>query len=354
VALLGRHEIGQAGEVQSFTPTRRPIAPTDERRPGGISLIGLTKSFRSSSGPVHAVRGIDIDIAPGETVALLGPNGAGKSTTIDMLLGLSTPDTGEVSVFGRTPAEAIADGVIGAMLQTGAVLDNLSVRELIDMMGSLYPRPLGVDETLELAGITDIGSRRTNKLSGGQTQRVRFAVAMVSNPDLLVLDEPTVAMDVESRHKFWESMRTFTSRGKTVLFATHYLEEADANADRIILMARGEVVADGAATEIKAATGGRQIRATLPGADRDSLRSLQGVRGADLRGDSITLNCSDSDAAVRALLQAFPTVRDLEITGAALEQAFLQLTAPIEAPIEAPNAAPNEASIDSSNEGARG
>ncbi len=291
-----------------------------------VSLHGLVKTFATSAGVVQAVRGIDIEIAAGETVALLGPNGAGKSTTIDMLLGLSKPDAGTVRVFGTTPAEAIARGAIGAMLQTGAVLGELDVRELIDMMGSLYPKPMPVGEVLDLAGITDIADRRTNKLSGGQTQRVRFAVAMVSNPDLLVLDEPTVAMDVAGRHQFWETMRGFTSRGKTVLFATHYLEEADANADRIILMARGEVVADGPATEIKAATGGRQIRGTLPNADVDGLRKLPGVRAAELRGDSITLACSDSDAAVRALLREFPTIRDLEITGAGLEEAFLQLT----------------------------
>ena len=291
-----------------------------------VALQGLVKTFASSTGVVQAVRGVDIEIAAGETVALLGPNGAGKSTTIDMLLGLSKPDAGTVRVFGTTPTEAIARGAIGAMLQTGAVLGDLDVRELIDMMGSLYPNPLPVGEVLDLAGITDIAGRRTNKLSGGQTQRVRFAVAMVSNPDLLVLDEPTVAMDVAGRHQFWETMRVFTSRGKTVLFATHYLEEADANADRIILMARGEVVADGPATEIKAATGGRQIRGTLPGVDVDDLRKLEGVRTAELRGDSITLNCSDSDAAVRALLREFPAIRDLEITGAGLEAAFLQLT----------------------------
>lgn len=292
-----------------------------------VTLRDLVKSFRTPSGPVQAVRGIDVVIAPGETVALLGPNGAGKSTTIDMLLGLSKPDSGDVRIFGMTPAEAVSRGAIGAMLQTGAVLGDLSVRELIDMMGSLYPKPMSIDETMELAGITDIADRRTNKLSGGQTQRVRFAVAMVSNPDLLVLDEPTVAMDVEARHQFWETMRVFTGRGKTVLFATHYLEEADANADRIILMARGQVVADGAATEIKAAAGGRQIRGTLPGADVEVLRTLAGVRNAELRGDAITLNCSDSDAAVRALLEAFPSIHDLEITGAGLEAAFLQLTA---------------------------
>ena len=139
------------------------------------------------------------------------------------------------------------------------------MRELIDMMRSLYPKPLSVDETLDLARIRDIADRKTNKLSGGQTQRVRFAVAMVSNPDLLVLDEPTVSMDVESRHLFWETLRAFTGRGKTVLFATHYLDEADANAGRIVLMARGKVVADGAATEIKAVAGGRTIRGHVAG-----------------------------------------------------------------------------------------
>ncbi len=300
--------------------------PNERTTTGGVSLRGLTKSFRGPAGPVHAVRGIDIEISPGETVALLGPNGAGKSTTIDMLLGLTKPDAGDVLVFEKSPAGAIAGGAVGAMLQTGAVLSDLSVRELIDMMGSLYPRSLTVDDTLGLAGIRDIADRKTNKLSGGQTQRVRFAVAMVSDPDLLVLDEPTVGMDVESRHQFWDTMRAFTARGKTVLFATHYLEEADANADRIVLMARGKVVADGAATEIKAVAGGRTMRATLPGVDLDSLRALDGVRAAELRGNAFVLSCSDSDRTVRALLREFPEVRDLEITGAGLEAAFLQLT----------------------------
>jgi ABC-2 type transport system ATP-binding protein len=293
----------------------------------GIVLSGLAKTFASPEGPVAAVRGVDISIAPGETVALLGPNGAGKSTTIDMLLGLLRPDAGSVSLFGKSPEEAIQDGAIGAMLQTGAVLRDLSVRELVDMMASLYPNPLGVDETLELAGITAIAGRRTHRLSGGQTQRVRFAVALVSNPDLLVLDEPTVAMDVEGRREFWTTMRAFAQRGKTVVFATHYLEEADAYADRIILMAHGRVVADGPATEIKANVGLRTIRATLPGADVDALSLLPGVTAVETRGDGVVLSCADSDSALRALLPAFPAARDIEVSGAALEDAFLQLTA---------------------------
>ena len=217
----------------------------------GIELSGLTKSFRSPEGPVHAVRGIDISIAPGETVALLGPNGAGKSTTIDMLLGLLPPDSGSVTLFGMTSAQAISVGAVGAMLQLGAPIQDLTVRELITMMASLYPKPLAVDEVIELTNLGDIAKRKTTKLSGGQTQRLRFAIGLVSNPDLLVLDEPTAAMDVEARRDFWATMREFAARGKTVIFATHYLEEADAYADRIILMAHGKVVADGPATEIK-------------------------------------------------------------------------------------------------------
>ena len=292
----------------------------------GIVLSGLEKTFKSPQGPVRAVRGVDVTISLGETVAFLGPNGAGKSTTIDMLLGLLPPDKGTVTLFGKPPVEAIASGAIGAMLQTGALIRDLSVRELVTMIASLYPAPLGVDETLELTGIADIADRRTQKLSGGQTQRVRFAVALVSNPELLVLDEPTVAMDVEGRHSFWTTMRAFAARGKTVLFATHYLEEADAYADRAILMANGRVVADGPTNEIQAMVGLRTIRATLPGADLDGLGRLPGVRSVERRGEAVILTCSDSDVAIRALLAAHPDARDVEIATGGLEQAFLHLT----------------------------
>ncbi len=292
----------------------------------GIELHELVKTYRTGDRTIEAVRGIDVSIPPGETVALLGPNGAGKSTTIDMLLGLARPDSGTVSVFGSTPTTFVDSGRVGAMLQTGSLIRDLTVRELVSMMAALFPRPLGVDAVLELTGIADIGGQRTQKLSGGQTQRVRFAVALVGDPELLVLDEPTVGMDVESRHAFWTTMREFASRGRTVLFATHYLEEADLYADRAVLMARGTVVADGPTTEIKAMVGSRTIRATLPDVPLEALDRLPGVTRTDRRGEAIVLNCSDSDAAVRALLAEFPRTRDLEISGAGLEQAFLQLT----------------------------
>ena len=292
----------------------------------GIDIQGLKKTYRGAGGPVPAVTGIDVTIAPGENVALLGPNGAGKSTTIDMLLGLTEPDGGTVSVFGRTPREAVDAGLVGGMLQTGALIRDLTLRELIVVMASLYPDPLDVDDVIALTGLTAAANQRTQKISGGQTQRARFAIALVANPALLVLDEPTVAMDVEGRRDFWSTMREYASRGKTVLFATHYLEEADANADRAVMMAHGRIFADGPTTEIKARIGHRMIRATLAGVERDELSRLDGVATAERHGDSVILRCSDSDRAIRALLDRHPAVRDIEITGAALEDAFLELT----------------------------
>jgi len=212
------------------------------------------------------------------------------------------------------------------MLQTGGLIRDLRVRELVAMMASLYPEPMNVDEVIGLTGIEPVANQLTQRLSGGQTQRVRFALALVANPQLLVLDEPTVALDVEGRREFWTTMREFAARGKTVLFATHYLDEADAYADRAVLMAHGRVVADGPTNEIKAMVGTRTIRATLPDAPLERLERLSGVAHAERRGEAVVLSCTDSDAAIRALLATFADARDIEITGAGLEQAFLTLT----------------------------
>jgi ABC-2 type transport system ATP-binding protein len=293
---------------------------------GGIDLRNVSKSYRGPDGPIRAVRDVDVSIAAGETAALLGPNGAGKSTTIDMLLGLSKPDGGTVSVFGRPPRDAVDAGLVGAMLQTGGLIRDLSVSELVAMMASLYPDPMNVEEALEVTGLKTLAHQRTHKLSGGQTQRVRFALAIVSNPELLVLDEPTVALDVEGRREFWSIMREFAARGKTVLFATHYLEEADSNADRAILMAHGRIVADGPTTEIKARVGRRTLRATLPDVDASRLAVLPGVATADRHGAAVILSCTDSDQSIRALLQQYPAAKDIEIVGGSLEEAFLELT----------------------------
>jgi ABC-2 type transport system ATP-binding protein len=293
----------------------------------GIELKSLRKTYRTSNGPVEAVRGIDVVIEPGATVALLGPNGAGKSTTIDMLLGLTPPDAGTVTLFGRPPEQAVSSGAVGAMLQSGSLMRDLTVRELLLQLASLYPRAEDVDRTMELVGIREIGGQRTQKLSGGQAQRVRFAMALLTNAELLVLDEPTVGMDVESRHAFWTTMRRLAAGGRTVLFATHYLEEADEFADRVVLMAHGEVVADGTPSEIKAKVGSRTIRATLPDVTPEELERLPGVTAAERRGSGVVLGCSDSDAAIRALLGTYAEARNIEIGGGSLEDAFLELTA---------------------------
>jgi ABC-2 type transport system ATP-binding protein len=287
-----------------------------------IEAIGLRKSF----GPVLAVDRLDLRIEVGEVVALLGPNGAGKSTTVDLLLGLNRPDSGTVSLFDSTPAAATRSGKVGATLQAGGLIDKLTVRELIDVLRSFSPHPLPTEEVLDRAGVRDIQDRRTDKLSGGQGQRVRFAMAIAGDPDLLVLDEPTVAMDVTARRSFWSTMREWTDSGRTVLFATHYLEEADAYADRVVLMARGQVVADGPTSEIKAAVAGRTIKATWSQPDEERLSRLPGVSGVQVRGEAVVLQCSDSDQALRSLLRLSKDIRNVEVSPAALEEAFLALT----------------------------
>ncbi len=293
---------------------------TDEH---GLELVDVTKSF----GPVRAVCGVDLSLARGDTVALLGPNGAGKSTVLDMVLGLVAPDTGSISVLGRSPATAVAAGMVSGMLQTASLIRDLTVRELVTMMASLYPAPMAVPDALALAGVSDLGDRRAHKLSGGQTQRVRFAIAIVANPELLVLDEPTVSLDVEARLEFWHAIRAFAATGRTVVFATHYLDEADASADRIVLMAHGRVIADGPATEIKAHARVRTIRATLPDVDLTAVTGLCGVDSVERHGDAVMITSRTADETLRWFLSAYPAARDIELRGAGLDEAFLELTA---------------------------
>jgi ABC-2 type transport system ATP-binding protein len=287
-----------------------------------VDVEGLHKRY----GEVRAVDGVDLVIAPGEVVALLGPNGAGKSTTVDMLVGLTKPDRGECRIFGQTPHEAIVSGTVGAMLQEGTLLEDATVGETVGMIASLHRKPMPVAEALRRAGVEDLANRRGTKLSGGQKQRVRFAVALVCDPHLLVLDEPTSAMDVATRREFWQSMQEFTEAGKTVLFATHYLDEAEEFADRVVLMRSGRIIADGSVAEVRSAVSGRTLSAHVPGATADAMRALTGVRGAELRGDRVELDCVDSDAAVRALLRDHPQAYDIEIRAVGLEEAFLALT----------------------------
>ena len=284
-------------------------------------LSGVTKDF----GPVHAVRGIDLSLEPGEIVAFLGPNGAGKTSTIDMVLGLSQPTSGTVQVLGLEPRQAISRGLVSAVMQTGGLLKDLSVRETVTYTASLFADTAPVDEVLRTAGIDGIADRRVGKCSGGEQQRLRFAMALLSDPALLLLDEPTTGMDVEGRRAFWGAIREDAAKGRTVLFATHYLEEADQYADRIILISHGRIVADGTGSQIKAIAAGRTVRATLPGADAERLSELAGVEGVDLRGDAVYVHAKDTDAVARYLLTE-TSAHDLEITARGLEDAFLSLT----------------------------
>ncbi|WP_225727154.1 MULTISPECIES: ABC transporter ATP-binding protein [unclassified Nocardia] len=296
------------------------------RKAPAIELRDLHKSFRQAGGgAVRAVDGLDLVIQPGEIVAFLGPNGAGKTTTIDMLLGLSTPDSGSVQVFGAEPAQAIAAGQISAVMQSGGLLPDLTVAETVRLIGTLHASPRPVQEVLARAGIMGIADRLVGKCSGGQQQRLRFALALLPNPDLIVLDEPTTGMDVEGRREFWNAMREDSNRGRTVLFATHYLDEADAYADRVVLIRAGKVVADGTAAEVKNLAAGRTLSATLPAADPARLLALPGVDNVELRGDRIIVQARDSDSVARYLLTETAAV-DLEITAHNLESAFLALT----------------------------
>ena len=309
--------------IRTSPRTPGTATPSPARAGAAVDIVDLHRSF----GEVRAVRGVDLRIAPGEVVAFLGPNGAGKSTTIDMILGLTRPDRGTVTLFGDDPTQAVRTGRVGAMLQSGALLPDLSVRELVSLFAALQPHPMTVDEALERAGISDIAGSRTQNLSGGQSQRVRFALAIVADPDLLVLDEPTVAMDVEVRQAFWAAIRQFAASGRTVLFATHYLQEADDFADRIVVMAQGSVVADGTGASIKERVSGRRLSAVIPGAGPEQLSALPGVTAVEQVGGRMSLQCSDSDAALRAVLTRFPQTHEIEIHQANLEEAFLRLVA---------------------------
>jgi ABC-2 type transport system ATP-binding protein len=275
---------------------------------------------------VTAVDGISLTIRPGEVVALLGPNGAGKTTTVDMLLGLQQPTEGTVQVYGRSPQDAVALGLVSAVMQTGALLKDYTVEETVRLTAVLFGRSRAEAEAaLERAGLTEVGKRLVGKCSGGQQQRLRFAMALLPDPELLILDEPTTGMDVGGRHEFWSAIREDTRRGRTVIFATHYLEEADAYADRVVFVRRGRIVADGTAAEVKALASGRTVRATLPGALEGDLMTIAGVDKAEIRGDTIFLHGADSDEIARYLLTR-TAARDLEITSRNLEDAFLALT----------------------------
>ncbi len=278
---------------------------------------------------MEAVAGVDLRVAAGEMVALLGPNGAGKSTTLAMVLGLLSPTAGRVTVCGRAPRRAVADGLVGAMLQSEAgsgLPSRTLVGELVGFVASLYPAPLTVPAVLRHAGLASVAGRSVDHLSGGELQRVRFALAICANPRLLILDEPTVGLDVPSQRSFWETVRAFAADGRAVLFATHYLAEAAETAGRVVVLHKGHIVADGTVDEIRRTAATRRLRFRAPDTDAAALRALPAVQQVRQADGVISLDSTDSDATVRGLVWSGTTFTDLEVTGAGLEDAFLALT----------------------------
>jgi ABC-2 type transport system ATP-binding protein len=288
-----------------------------------VSFVNVSKHY----GSLKAVDGLSLDLRPGETTALLGPNGAGKSTSLDMLLALRKPTSGQIKMFGSDPYHAVKSGRVGAMLQSGGLMPEVTVRELVTLVTKLHPRPEPIDLTLKRAGVAQFADQRVDRLSGGQTQRVRFALAICGQSELIVLDEPTAAMDVETRRLFWASMKEEVAEGRTLLFATHYLEEADQAADRILVINRGRLLADGTPAEIKAKAGAKRVTFHLDQVDEYFLLGLPGLVNLEVRHDFVQIQTTDSDATLYAVLDAGLRPHEIEVTSLGLEQAFIAITA---------------------------
>jgi ABC-2 type transport system ATP-binding protein len=289
--------------------------------PEAASLSGVSKSY----GQVKALENVDLSIRAGELLALLGPNGAGKTTAVKMLLGVASPNAGRARVFGGNPVQPEVRMRMGAMLQVAKVPETLRVREHIDLFSSYYLKPLSLAETLASAGLQEIQNRKFGELSGGQRQRVLFALAVCGNPDILFLDEPTVGLDVEARRLLWEQIRKLVARGKTVLLTTHYLQEADALADRVVVINKGSIIAEGTPSEIKARTAGRKIRC-ISSLDIHTVRMMPGVLEVHQDREAIEIHAHNAEQVVRELLLRDASLSGLEITSAGLEEAFLALT----------------------------
>jgi ABC-2 type transport system ATP-binding protein len=293
----------------------------------------VARDLRKSYGPVEAVAGVDLSVASGEVVAVLGPNGAGKTTTIEMLLGLRKPTGGSIQVFGEAPDHRAVRGRIGAMLQDTDAPPGWTVSEMVSLVGRYYPYSLPVDDVLARADLTSQRGARVAALSGGQRQRLSFAVAIAGDPDLLFLDEPTAALDVEARRAFWHQVRGFADLGKTVLFSTHNLAEADAIANRIVVIHRGRVISDGAPAEIKALVGGKTVR-LVTDASPDDVRRIECVGRVDLDPVAaapggrvrLTIQTTVPEQLIADLFAAGRTVEDLTVVDTDLETAFLRLT----------------------------
>lgn len=311
------------------TKTHKPSAVAAALAPA-LKLEAVRKSFQTAQGSLEAVAGIDLSVGTGEIVAFLGPNGAGKTTAIDMMLGLTAPTSGTIRVFGKSPRAAVEAGEVSAVLQTGGLLRDLTVHETVTAIAALHGAQDRIDQVMERTDITSLAKRKVSKCSGGEQQRLKFALALLPDPRLLIMDEPTAGMDVSARHAFWGTMRADALEGRTVLFATHYLEEAQAFAERTVVIGAGKVLVDGPTTQMRDMTGGRVVSATLPLGrpveDAVRILSILGrVTSVRLAGQRIFVTGPGSDAAARLLLGELEAT-DLEITAPTLDAAFMELT----------------------------
>ena len=286
-----------------------------------VQLENTSKRF----GAVQALKNVSFKVEPGEVVAFLGPNGAGKTTAISLMMGLRAPDSGTATIFGRDPRDPQNRSRIGAMLQESDVPSTLKVREVVELVGSAYSSPLSVTKALEMADLVELANRPASNLSGGQKKRLAFALAVVGNPDVLFLDEPTAALDVEARRGFWDQVGGFTRSGKTIILTTHYLEEADAIAERIVVINQGEIVAQGTPAAIKARVGGKVVRFQSPQLEARMLEGLPITRSS-VNAEIIELYTLEPERTLRELFARNVPISDLEVRGGGLEEAFVQIT----------------------------
>ena len=291
-----------------------------------VQLEHVSKNF----GKVQALKQVSFKVEPGEVIAFLGPNGAGKTTAISLMMGLRSPDSGTATIFGRDPRDPQNRSRIGAMLQESDVPSTLKVREVVDFIGRAYSNPLTVTKALEMADLTELANRPAANLSGGQKKRLAFALAVIGNPDVLFLDEPTAALDVEARRGFWEQVGTFTRSGKTIILTTHYLEEADAIAERIVVINAGEIVAQGTPAAIKARVGGKIVRFKSPGFPAGTLEATMleklPISRSSINAETVELYTLEPEQVLRELFIRNVPMSDLEVRGGGLEEAFVQIT----------------------------
>ncbi len=286
-----------------------------------VELIGARKQF----GSLEAVRGVDLAIQQGEVVAMLGPNGAGKTTCINLMLGMRKPTAGQARLFGLDPSDRRARSRCGVMLQESGVIGALKVRELVDLFRSYYPHPMPAERAIALAGLQEQAGQAASKLSGGQRQRLYFALAVCGDPEVIFLDEPSVGMDVEARRAFLAGIGEFAASGKTIVLTTHYLEEADELAQRIVVIDRGLVIADASPTEIKSRVAGKRISFVSRDVTEAVLSGLD-VKSMDIKGERFRLLSNEPEAVLRELFRRGLDIRELEVAGADLEEAFISLT----------------------------